>query len=120
MSRLNLTLLGPFQAEWGGTAVPFPTDKVRALLAYLAVEQGRPHRREALAALLWPEQPDAQARRNLRLTLHRLKQALDAADAADAADKADKADKADGGAVSDGLLAVSRATVQWEVGAAGL
>ena len=31
----------------------FESDKVRALLIYLAVEQGRPLRREALAALLF-------------------------------------------------------------------
>ena len=39
----------------------FASNKVRALLAYLAVEADRPHRREALAGLLWPEQPEAKA-----------------------------------------------------------
>lgn len=54
----------------------FPTDKARALLVYLAVERDRPHRREALAALLWPDQPDARARQNFRQALSHLRQAL--------------------------------------------
>jgi predicted ATPase/DNA-binding SARP family transcriptional activator len=60
---------------------PFRTDKVRALLAYLAVE-ARPHRREALAALLWPDIDEEYAQKNLRNTLHRLRQPLQAADPA--------------------------------------
>ena len=81
MTRLALSLLGPFQARVGDRAVVhFATDKARALLAYLAVEGDRPHRRDTLAALLWPEWDDAGARSNLRLALHRLRQTIDAAD----------------------------------------
>src|SRR5215831_18402267 len=47
-----------------------------ALLAILAVECDQPQRRERLAQLLWPEQSDAAARDNLRVALHRLRQAL--------------------------------------------
>ncbi|MCB0094108.1 MAG: NACHT domain-containing protein [Caldilineaceae bacterium] len=56
----------------------FYSDKVRALLAYLVLE---PHEytRAELAALLWPEIGDQSARANLRNTLHRLRQTLDAA-----------------------------------------
>ncbi len=80
MAQLTLALLGPFQATVDGRAVTgFPTAKTRALLAYLAVEAGRPHPRATLAALLWPEMPDEAAMSNLRKTLHRLRQALDAA-----------------------------------------
>ena len=43
----------------GAPITAFESDKVRALLAYLAVESGRPQRREMLAGLLWPERPDA-------------------------------------------------------------
>ncbi len=79
MAQLTLALLGPFQATVDGRAVTgFPTAKTRALLAYLAVEAGRPHPRATLAALLWPEMPDEAAMNNLRKTLHRLRQALDA------------------------------------------
>src|SRR5690606_7463258 len=80
MSRLSLSLLGTFQASAGERPITnFATDKVRALLAYLAVEADRPHRRDTLAALLWPEWDDSGARGNLRLALHRLREALDAA-----------------------------------------
>ena len=57
-----LRLLGAFQVERDGvTVTQFHSDKVRALLAYLAAESDRPHARSALAALLWPEQADAAA-----------------------------------------------------------
>jgi adenylate cyclase len=46
-------------------------------LAYLAVEASRSHRREALSALFWPDQPEAAARANLRQTLHRLRLAIE-------------------------------------------
>ncbi len=60
MTRLELSFLGSFQVKLGGQPVTgFETDKVRALLAYLAVEYGNPHRREQLAALFWPGWPDA-------------------------------------------------------------
>ncbi|MGQ0601189.1 MAG: BTAD domain-containing putative transcriptional regulator, partial [Anaerolineales bacterium] len=77
MRTLTLTQFGPFRAAVGETDLPaFRTDKVRALLAYLAVEADKPHRRESLAGLLWPEMPDAAALNNLRKTLHRLREPL--------------------------------------------
>ena len=97
MEQLQLSLLGYFQALVEGTAVTdFPTDKTRALLAYLSVEANRPHRRDSLATLLWPEWDDATARGNLRLSLHRIRQTLDKA--------------ADG--FSDNLFQTTRETVQ--------
>ncbi len=54
----------------------FATDKARALLAYLALESAHPQRRDALATLLWPDQPDNKARQNLRQTLLYLRQSL--------------------------------------------
>src|SRR5688572_16125821 len=78
MLSFALSLLGPFQATADNQAITgFATDKVRALLAYLAVEADRPHRRDSLASLLWPDWSDDIARRNLRQSLHRLKQTLD-------------------------------------------
>ncbi|MEW5872297.1 MAG: BTAD domain-containing putative transcriptional regulator [Chloroflexota bacterium] len=77
MVRLTLALLGPFHVTAEDTPISgFRSDKARALLAYLAVEAQRPHRRDALAGLLWPELPEDKAHDNLRLTLHRLRQAL--------------------------------------------
>ena len=67
MARLSLSCLGPFQVTLDGQAVTgFKSAKVRALLAYLAVEAGRSHRREVLAGLLWPEWPDRDALSSLR------------------------------------------------------
>ena len=49
---------------------------MRALLAYLAVEAEQPHRRESLAALLWPDMVEAAARGNLRHALANLRRAI--------------------------------------------
>jgi DNA-binding SARP family transcriptional activator len=82
MARLVLTLLGSFQARLDGEpATEFESDKVRALLAYLAVESDRPHRRERLAGLLWPEQPERSARQNLSQALYNMRRAIADCDA---------------------------------------
>jgi len=100
MVHLTLTLLGPFQATVDGRAVTgFPTDKARALLAYLALNADRPHSRATLAALLWPELSAEAAPRNLRKTLHRLRLALDTA--------------APG--LADQVVRITRQTVQFDV-----
>jgi DNA-binding SARP family transcriptional activator len=75
--HLHLSLLGPFDVTLEGRPAFFATDRARALLAYLAVETGRPHRREALAGLLWPDRPEQAARRNLSQSLVRLRRAID-------------------------------------------
>ena len=81
MSSLKLSFLGTFQVSWQGQAITrFRTDKTRALLVYLAMEGGRPHRREALATLLWPEHTRTAGLGNLRKSLHRLREALDQTD----------------------------------------
>lgn len=78
MSLLSLTFLGAFEVTTASGAITgFRTDKVRALLTYLALSGGRPQRRERLAALFWPENDHQTALANLRLTLHRLRQTLD-------------------------------------------
>lgn len=73
MRGLALRLLGPPQVTLDGSAVSFDTRKAIALLAYLACTR-RPHTRETLAALLWPEYADA--RNALRRTLSTLQHAL--------------------------------------------
>lgn len=75
MPHLQLSLLGGYQASLDDEPAPFPSNQVRALLAYLAVE-ARPHERAWLASLLWPDEPDAKARRNLRQVLLYLRQAI--------------------------------------------
>src|SRR5688500_18082742 len=56
--------------------VHFRTRTVEALLIYLA-SQGRPLGRDILAELLWPERTQEQARANLRVAIHRLREQLD-------------------------------------------
>ena len=77
MPRLTLSFLGCFQVSLDDRPVTdFKSNKVRALLAYLAVEADRPHRREALAGLLWPDWPDRDALSNLRYALASLRRTL--------------------------------------------
>jgi DNA-binding SARP family transcriptional activator/predicted ATPase len=74
---LTLNLFGGFQLSYDGQPVEgLGGDKGRALLAYLALVDDRPHERYALAALLWPEIPDSEARNRLRVTLSRLRSGL--------------------------------------------
>ncbi|WP_420627605.1 ATP-binding protein [Candidatus Leptofilum sp.] len=86
MSTLKIFLFGSPRIELSepaanGRPTPsFLSDKVRALLIYLAVEQARPFRREALAGLLWPNMPEAKARANLRRALANLRQVIADAD----------------------------------------
>ena len=82
MVQLTLSLFGPFQATLDGVPVTgFESDKVRALLAYLAVEHSRPQRREMLAGLLWPDMAERDARTNLRHVLANLRKAIGDRDA---------------------------------------
>jgi DNA-binding SARP family transcriptional activator len=77
MARLTVQTLGGICATApAGAEIVFPTRKAAALLAYLAVESNRPHVREELVALLWPETEAARGRANLRQTLTRLRRAL--------------------------------------------
>lgn len=77
MPHLEVSLLGPFQAMIDRKPVTgFESNKVRALLAYLLVEDGRTHSRDVLAALLWPDQPQRNARNNLRYALADLRQKI--------------------------------------------
>jgi DNA-binding SARP family transcriptional activator/predicted ATPase len=69
--------LGPLQVTLDGKPITdFKSSKVRALLAYLAVEADRPHRRDVLAGLLWPDWPDREALSNLRYALSNLRRVI--------------------------------------------
>ncbi len=75
---LSLSLFGAFELRRDGMLISdFRGQSVRALLAYLALEADRPHEREHLCALLWPDEPPQTALTNLRQTLHRLRQSLE-------------------------------------------
>lgn len=78
MGRLSLSLLGSFEAVIAGHPVQgFRSQKVRALLAYLAAEPDQPQPRQLLSGLLWPDLPDATARTNLRTALWNLRTLCD-------------------------------------------
>ncbi|HEY3232268.1 MAG TPA: AAA family ATPase [Roseiflexaceae bacterium] len=75
MPQLKLFLLGTPRIERDGAPVEVDTRKAIALLAYLAIIR-RPHSRDALATLLWPEHDQSRARAVLRRTLSALNKAL--------------------------------------------
>ena len=67
MAHLTVNVLGELQVLLDDVPVQsFESDKVRALLAYLVVEADRPHSREALVGLLWPDCTEEAARHKRR------------------------------------------------------
>jgi DNA-binding SARP family transcriptional activator len=58
----------------------FDLPRLRALLAYLTLHRDAPQSRAHLAFPLWPDSPERQTRTNLRMPLHRVRQALPAAE----------------------------------------
>jgi DNA-binding SARP family transcriptional activator/predicted ATPase len=78
MRRLGISLFGAVQIlQDGDPDTGSAHDKVRALLAYLLVESDRPHQREVLAELFWPDQPDGRGRHSLRQALVTLRNMVD-------------------------------------------
>ncbi|MBK7895517.1 MAG: hypothetical protein IPJ90_11700 [Anaerolineaceae bacterium] len=74
---LEIRLFGGVAIRRGDAPISgFVSSKAPALLAYLAVT-ARPHQRDALAALLWGEMSDADAKNNLRQTLSNLRKLLE-------------------------------------------
>ncbi|MCH7864674.1 MAG: winged helix-turn-helix domain-containing protein, partial [Proteobacteria bacterium] len=77
MGKLRINLFGRFGVVDGdGGAISIPGKKPRALLAYLALNAGKPQSRDHLAALLWGERFDEQARQSLRQGISKLRKAL--------------------------------------------
>jgi WD40 repeat protein/DNA-binding SARP family transcriptional activator len=77
MAHLRMEFLGGFHASLNGEQLTtFESSKVRALLAYLAVEAQRPQPREKLAGLLWPDWPDRSSLSNLRYALSDLRKVI--------------------------------------------
>jgi DNA-binding SARP family transcriptional activator len=75
MSQMAIFLLGPPRIERDGEPVHIGRTKAVALLVYLAVT-ATPHRRDALATLLWPGFDQSGARAELRRALSVLNRAL--------------------------------------------
>jgi DNA-binding SARP family transcriptional activator len=77
MSRLSIRVLGQLEVVLDGAPVTeFAYNKLRALLAYLAVEAEHPQTRAHLAALLWPDVPERLARQNPSQALRMLRKLL--------------------------------------------
>jgi TolB-like protein len=77
MAQAQVRLLGGFVlTDQGGAEVALPTRKAQAVLAVLARRPGVPTARARLAALLWPDRPDAQGRASLRQALTSIRRAL--------------------------------------------
>jgi predicted ATPase/DNA-binding SARP family transcriptional activator len=74
---LEIHLLGPMRASRDGAPIRLPPrSKLPSLWGYLLVHRGRPTPRQLLAYTLWSDEPETEARRNLRQQLHRLQQLL--------------------------------------------
>jgi DNA-binding SARP family transcriptional activator len=73
----RLTLLGGFELDAiePGEPPSLPR-KAKALLAFLALQPGRPQSRDKLATLLWEESGQTRARQSLRQALSALRKAL--------------------------------------------
>ncbi len=80
MNGLTLNILGPFDAALNSQPLlKFRTNRVQALLVYLATEWSlgtTTHRREGLLDLFWPGMLEEAAYRNLRQTIYQLKKAV--------------------------------------------
>ncbi len=71
----QLYLFGSFRMERAGELIRLPTRKIESLLAFLVLYPDA-HAREKLAALLWGDVSDEQARGSLRKALTHLRAAL--------------------------------------------
>ena len=77
MAPLRVSVLGGFSARSApAKPVVFPTKKSQGLLAFLALRPGQVYTREKLAALLWGDSSEDQARHSLRQALFDLRRAL--------------------------------------------
>ncbi|NUM46555.1 MAG: hypothetical protein HUU38_17765 [Anaerolineales bacterium] len=76
--QLSLFSFGNFEVRLGEFPLTgqFRTDKERGLLTFLICEAHRPHRREILGELFWPEREEGVARTNLRQAILGLRRAI--------------------------------------------
>lgn len=73
---LQIACLGPLKIKKGEIPITeLDSVKAQALLCYLVVD-GRLQQRQAMANLLWGELPEADARRNLRGVIMKLRQSV--------------------------------------------
>ncbi|BCH08390.1 hypothetical protein MesoLj131c_26480 [Mesorhizobium sp. 131-3-5] len=80
MAQTQLLLFGGFTLAGGELANAALSRKARGLVTYLALNPGQSHSREKLAALLWGDTGEPQARMNLRQALSAIRKALPSVD----------------------------------------
>ncbi len=73
---LEIRLLGRYGVSSDGSPIQIRSRPARTLLAYLVLTLGTQHPRERLAGLLWPDSTEANARKNLRQALWRLRKSI--------------------------------------------
>ena len=73
---LHIALLGRYDIRLNEEPIELKLRPVQNLLAYLLLHRDKRHRREQLAGILWPDYTEASARKNLRNTVYRLRQAI--------------------------------------------
>ncbi|WP_229715418.1 AfsR/SARP family transcriptional regulator [Mangrovihabitans endophyticus] len=79
VANVEVRLLGPVQVSADGRPLPLGRAQMRAVLAILAVEAGRPVPTEALAARVWDEDPPRAWREVLYSHVARIRRVLAAA-----------------------------------------
>lgn len=74
MAKLQIQLLGNFHMAEGETAVsPLTTARLQTFFCFLLIHAKQPLPRHYIAALLWPDSTESQARTNLRKAIHQLR-----------------------------------------------
>jgi DNA-binding SARP family transcriptional activator len=75
---LQVYLFRDFSVERGGSPLSgFENRKVKELFSYLLLNHTRPHRRESLMTLFWPDTDPYKSQRNMRQTLWQLQRQLE-------------------------------------------
>jgi hypothetical protein len=74
--HLRIHLFGKLRIYTGQYVIPGGRAQWPSVLAYLLLHPNLPHRREALADILFPDAPPDRARRTLSYALHRMRKAL--------------------------------------------
>jgi len=79
MPGVKISLLGGFQLKVDQQIISrLESRKVESLLAFLVKNQDRPHSREVLVGMFWPDMPETKAKANLRRGLYVIRKALGA------------------------------------------
>ncbi len=78
MTTLGVRLFRKLAVDRDGVTLPDFESRAQELFSYLLLYRQRPHRREALADVLWPENDSTQSKKYLRQTLWHLQGIVDA------------------------------------------